>query len=80
MDNDSWRERISSNPDVCHGTPCIRGTRVMVWLILQYLSNGDTVEEVVAAHPGIAREDVLACMGYAADRTRDRLIVTDAAT
>lgn len=36
-------ERITVNPSICHGQPCIRGTRIMVWLILQYLSNGDNV-------------------------------------
>ena len=67
-------DRILINPKVCHGKPCIRGTRVMVWQIVQYLANGDSLEEIVAAHPGIAPEDVRACLTYAAEMTRERVL------
>lgn len=58
-------ERIESNPAVCNGRPVIRGTRVGVETILAYLSAGDEVADVLAAHPGIGRDDVLACIEYA---------------
>jgi uncharacterized protein (DUF433 family) len=67
-------ERVVINPRVCHGKPCIRGTRIMVWQIVEYLANGDTVEEILSAHPGITREDVRACLLYAAEMTRERVL------
>lgn len=69
-----WRERISIDPNVCHGKPCIKGTRIMVWIIVDYLANGDTVEEVLAAYPSLTREDVQAALAYAAEMTRERVI------
>ena len=44
-------EKIISTPDICHGAPVIRGTRIMVWLILEYLANGDSVDDVLALYP-----------------------------
>lgn len=67
-------DRILIDPRVCHGKPCIRGTRIMVSQIVQYLANGDSLEEIVAAHPGIAAEDVRACLTYAAEMTRERVL------
>ena len=69
-----WRERISIDPNVCHGKPCIKGTRIMVWIIVDYLANGDSVEEVLAAYPSLIREDVQAALAYAAEMTRERVI------
>jgi uncharacterized protein (DUF433 family) len=57
--------RIVSNPDICRGRPIIRGTRIMVWLILEYLANGDSVDELLAAYPTITRQDISACLAYA---------------
>lgn len=67
-------DRISINPNVCHGQPCVRGTRVMVWLVVQYLANGDGVEEVLEAYPSLQREDVQACLAFAAEMTRERVL------
>ncbi len=66
--------RIVSNPAICHGKPVIRGTRIMVWLILEYLANGDSVDDVLAAYPDIAREDISACLAYASKAARERVI------
>ena len=68
------RQRLSIDPKVCHGEPCIKGTRVMVWLILQYLSNGDGIEEILAAYPSVTREDIQACLAYAAESARERIL------
>ena len=67
-------ERISVNPDVCHGQPCIKGTRIMVWLILACLANGDSIEDVLQAYPQLTREDVLESLTYAAEVTRERVV------
>lgn len=66
--------RIVSNPDICHGNPIVCGTRIMVWLILEYLANGDTIEEVLAAYPDLVREDILACLAYASKAARERIV------
>ncbi len=71
--------RIVSDPSVCHGNPVIRGTRVMVWLILEYLANGDSVDDVLAAHPDIVREDVSACLAYASRAARERVVPVEIA-
>jgi len=72
--------RIVSNPSICHGTPVIRGTRIMVWLILEYLANGDSVDDVMAAYPDITREDVSACLAYASKAARERVVPVEIAS
>lgn len=67
-------ERIAINPKICHGQPCVRGTRIMVWLVVQYLANGDAVEDILTAYPALSREDVQACLAYAAELTRERVL------
>lgn len=62
-----WKSRIVSLPDVCHGKPCIRGTRVMVSSILGSLAAGISREEVLANYPGIRAEDIDAALALAAD-------------
>jgi len=69
-----WRDRISIDPNVCHGKPCIKGTRIMIWIIVDYLANGDSVDEVLDAFPSLTREDVHAALAYAAEMTRERVI------
>lgn len=58
-------DRITSDPDVCGGKPCIRGTRIMVTNILGMLAGGATIEQVLEAYPELTREDVAAALGYA---------------
>lgn len=67
-------DRIQIDPNVCHGKPCVRGSRILVSQIVQYLANGDTVEQVLAAYPDLTREDVQACLAYAAEMTRERVL------
>lgn len=58
-------ERISINPDVCNGRPVVRGTRIAVQTILEFLAAGDSIEEVLEEYPGLTRQDVQACLDYA---------------
>ena len=67
-------DRISINPKICHGQPCVKGTRIMVWLVVQYLANEDSVEDILAAYPSLTREDIQACLAYAAEVTRERVL------
>jgi uncharacterized protein (DUF433 family) len=57
--------RIELNPDVCGGRAVIRGTRITVETVLGYLSAGDSINEVLEAHPNLSKEDVLACLEFA---------------
>jgi uncharacterized protein (DUF433 family) len=66
--------RISINPDVCFGKPCVRGHRIWVSLILDFLASGETMEEILEDYPQLAREDVLACIAYGAEMARERYV------
>lgn len=59
-------DRISIDPKVCHGQACVRGTRIPVHQIVSMLANGDTIEDLLREYPSLQREDILACLGYAA--------------
>ena len=61
-----WQERISADADICHGKLCIRGTRVMVSMILDNLAEGLPVEEIVREYPPLTSDDVRAAIAYAA--------------
>ncbi len=61
----NWREHIESNPEILHGKPCIKGTRVPVALILGYLAAGRDAEAIKSEFPDITAEDVAACLDYA---------------
>ena len=53
----NWQEQIESNPKVCHGKPCIKGTRIMVSVILDNLAEGLTLEEIVREYPPLTEEN-----------------------
>ncbi len=58
-------ERLSINPDVCNGRPIVRGTRITVQTVLEFLASGDTVDDVLKEFPRLTRADVQACLDYA---------------
>ena len=68
-------ERIELNPDVMDGKPVIRGTRVPVELVLRKLGAGKSVEEILADHPRLTRDDIHAAQAFAADYLADEDIV-----
>jgi uncharacterized protein (DUF433 family) len=70
--------RIAVDPRICHDQPCVRGTRIMVWLVVQYMANGDSIDDILAAYPSLTREDIQACLAYAAELTRERVIPVEA--
>ncbi len=67
--------RISVDPDICHGRPCIRGTRIMVTVILDNLAEGLSPTEIVAEYPPLVVEDVRAAIAYAAMLTREEELI-----
>jgi uncharacterized protein (DUF433 family) len=64
MLNDQLLARITVDPAICHGKPCIRGLRYPVESILEYLAGGDSVERILAEFPDLERKDVLACLEF----------------
>lgn len=64
-------ERLSINQHVCHGQICIKGTRIPVHQIIRMLANGDTIDDLLDEYPSIEREDILACLDYAAALTEE---------
>ena len=67
----NWQDRILIDPKVCHGKPCIRGTRVMVSVILDNLAEGLSPDAIVAEYPPLALDDVRAALSYAAVLTAE---------
>jgi uncharacterized protein (DUF433 family) len=70
----NYNDRITLEPGKRGGKPCIRGLRITVYDVLSYLAAGMTEEEVLADFPELTREDILACLSFAADRERQTLI------
>jgi len=67
----NWEERITVDPEVLAGKPIIKGTRVSVEFIIELLSGGTSIEELLKNYPRITKEDVLACLAYAKDVLQD---------
>lgn len=70
----SWRDRITSDPEICHGSVCIRGTRIFVSVVLDNLAAGMTAEEIVEEYPTLTAEDVHAAIAYAAELAHERMV------
>jgi uncharacterized protein (DUF433 family) len=69
-----WRERIVTDPRICHGKACITGTRIMVSVILDNLAAGIPWEEITESYPSLTFQDIQAAVAYAAELTRERVI------
>jgi uncharacterized protein (DUF433 family) len=70
----NWKDHIAVNRNICHGRPCIKGTRIWVSLILDLLASGSTMEEILHEYPQLKAEDILACIAYGAESARERFI------
>ena len=73
MDNDALLSRIAIDPNICFGKPCIKGHRIWVALILDYLAEGETIDSILEAYPSIERNDVLACIAWCRYDQRSRI-------
>lgn len=69
-----WRDRITSDPSICHGKACIRGTRIFVSVVLDNLAAGRSPEEIVADYPRLTTDDVHAAIAYAAELAHERQV------
>lgn len=66
-------ERISNDPNICHGQACVKGTRIPVHQIVRMLANGDAVDDLLTEYPSLTRDDVLACLDYAAELAEEQV-------
>ncbi len=67
-------DRISIDPNVCFGKPCIKGTRIWVSLILDFLAGGETQADILASYPQLEAADIHAALAYAAEVARERIV------
>ena len=67
MEATRWQDFIVSTPDVLHGKPRLKDTRIPVSMVLGYLAAGATVDDVITEYPDLTKEHVMACLGYARD-------------
>jgi uncharacterized protein (DUF433 family) len=74
MTREELLARISIDPAVCFGKPCIHGHRIWVSLVLDLLASGWTVQEILDNYPGLEKADVLACIAYGAEMSRERYV------
>jgi uncharacterized protein (DUF433 family) len=66
--------RISVDPNICFGKPCIRGTRIWVSLLLDFLASGMTMEQILGEYPHLTRDDIPAAIAYGAEMSRGRFV------
>jgi uncharacterized protein (DUF433 family) len=66
-------DQITIDPNICHGQACIKGTRIPVHQIIGMLANGDTIEDLLKEYSSITRDDVLACLDYAASLAEEQI-------
>ncbi len=74
MERVDWRKHITVDPNVCHGKACIKGTRVMVSVVLDNLAAGLKSDEITNSYPSLTREDIQAAVAYAAELARERVL------
>jgi uncharacterized protein (DUF433 family) len=72
-------DRIAIDPQVCFGKPCIKGTRIWVSLILDFLASGESEAQILAAYPQLEPDDIRAAIAYAAEVARERIVPVPAA-
>lgn len=70
----NWQDRISADPNICHGKVCIKGTRIMVTVILDNLAEGVSEADILKSYPTLKTDDVRAAIHYASDLASGRVI------
>ena len=69
-----WQNRISINPDIHHGEPCIKGTRIPVAILVGNLADGMTFADIIEAYPQLSSEDIYAALAYATEVMRQEIV------
>jgi uncharacterized protein (DUF433 family) len=67
-------KRISVDPNICFGKPCVSGHRIWVSLILDMLAEGVSISEILQNYPGLVEEDIYACIAYGSEMSRERYV------
>jgi uncharacterized protein (DUF433 family) len=70
-------ERISVDPNICHGQACVKGTRIPVHQIIRMLANGDRIDQLLEDYPSLKTEDIYACLDYAASLAEKQITPID---
>lgn len=70
----NWQDYITVDPAICHGQACIKGTRIMVSVVLDNLAAGLSVKEIINSYPSLTPESIQAAMAYAAELARERVV------
>ncbi|HEX4130114.1 MAG TPA: DUF433 domain-containing protein [Pirellulales bacterium] len=70
----AWRDRISVDPSICHGQACIKGTRIMVSVVLDNVAVGISTDDLLKSYPSLAADDIRAALEYAAELARERTV------
>lgn len=70
----NWREHITVDPSICHGQACIKGTRIMVSVILDNLATGHSTQEIINSYPSLTPDAINAAISYAAELARERVV------
>jgi len=70
----NWHNYITVDPNVCHGNACIKGTRIMVSVVLDNLAAGLSLEEILSSYPSLEQESILAAISYVAELARERIV------
>jgi len=68
----NWRDHVSVDPSICHGQACIKGTRILVSVVLDNLAAGLSPEEIISSYPSLKNESIQAALAYAAELTREK--------
>lgn len=69
-----WRDRIIVDPEICHGRACLRGTRIMVSVVLDNLADKQSPHDIIASYPALTEADIDASIAYAAELARERFV------
>jgi uncharacterized protein (DUF433 family) len=70
----TWQDHITVNPSLCHGKACIKGTRIMVSVVLDNLATGLSADEIISSYPSLTKESIQAAIAYAAELARERVV------
>lgn len=71
----NWQSYITVDPAICHGKACIKGTRIMVSVVLDNLAVGLSPDEIIMSYPSLTKESVQAAVAYAAELSKERVVV-----
>jgi len=70
----NWRDHVTVDPEVCHGQACLKGTRIMVSVVLDNLAAEQTPEEILGSYPSLNRQMIQAAIAYAAELAREQVV------